>query len=124
MIPGPAAGSRDRGREATIWASLFAGPIAWTFNQGAAYAVMKPVCAARAGYVLWLIAAAAFAVVVVGIWLGARSVRSIPAAAADDGGIAADPRPFVAMLAVGLNVVICLLIVTATIPQLLLNPCE
>ena len=32
--------------------AFFAGPLAWAFNQGVGYAVMKPVCAAGATYVI------------------------------------------------------------------------
>src|SRR5215207_7912743 len=82
----------------TLWAAFWAGPFGWAFNQLVGYAVVRPVCAGAATYVLWGIAAAAFAIAAVGAWTGWRCVRLLRATAADDGGAVQDRSYFLASL--------------------------
>jgi hypothetical protein len=49
-----------------------AGPFAWALNQGIGYAAMKPLCAGAATYVVWLIAAVSFAIIILGSWTAWR----------------------------------------------------
>ena len=105
-----------------LWGSFFAAPFAWTFNQGIAYAVMKPACSAAAGYALPLIAAAALGVVTLGALVAARYMRArLATAPADD---IRDRNYFIAALAVSFNVLIGLLIIDSMIAQLFLHPCD
>ena len=116
---------RDTDGLVWLWAAFFAGPLAWVFNQGVGYAAMKPICAAgAASAVLWLIASAAFCVAGVGAWMAWRSLLRASQVTADDGGTVRDRTHFVAILAFAFNGLIGLLIITATIPQFLLSPCE
>jgi hypothetical protein len=113
----------DRGLP-ILWAAFFAGPFAWALNQGAGYAVMKPVCAAAAPFVLWLLAAASFGIVAAGAWIGWRWLRLLQAQASEDGGTAPDRSYFLAILSVALNGLVGVLIAASAIPQFLLSPCE
>ena len=107
-----------------LWTSFLAGPAAWAVNQGVGYALMKPVCAGAIPYVLWAIAAASFALAGAGGWIGWRCLRMLRATAAEDGGRVPDRSFFLAIIAIALNGLIALLVVTSLIPQFLLSPCE
>ena len=109
---------------ALLWAAFFAGPFAWAFNQGAGYAVMKPVCAADTPYVLWLIAAVSFAIVAVATGAGWSWLRMLHERATEDGGNAPDRSYFLAILTIALNGLIGVLVIASAIPQFLLSPCE
>lgn len=109
---------------ALLWGAFFAGPFAWAFNQGAGYAAMKPVCAGAASYVLWLIAAVAFAMVAMGAWTGWRWLQLLRATAVDDGPRGPDRNYFLAGLTIAFNVLIAVLILSAALPPLFLSPCE
>ena len=110
-------------RLAAVWAAFCAGPLAWTFNQGVGYAVMKPVCIGSATYVLWLIAGIALCVTLFGGWTGWRWLRRLRTAK-EDGGNGPDRTYFLAILTVAFNGLIAVLIVASLIPQFVLSPCE
>jgi hypothetical protein len=107
-----------------LWAGFFAAPVAWIINQGVAYAVMKPVCAAAATPVLVAIGVASLIVVIAGAWIGAGCTRSLRTSASDDGTGALNRNFFIAILTVAFNALVGLMILTSMIPQLFLSPCE
>lgn len=109
---------------ALLWGAMAAGPLAWIFNQGVGYALMKPVCAGAAAYVLWLIAGASFVMAGAGAFIGWRCLHALRATATEDGGAVPDRSYFVAIVAIGLDLLIALLIVTSLFPQFFLSPCE
>ena len=109
---------------ALLWMSFFAGPIAWTLNQGIGYAVLKPVCRSADVSVLWLIGVFTFVLACLGAWIAALCLLALREGATDAGGRVVDRSYFVAIVAIGMNSLIALLIVTSAIPQLLLSPCE
>ena len=106
-----------------LWLSLLAPAVAWAFDQGASYALVKPVCFANAKYMLTVISGVALAIVIAGGVVGRACLRR----AGDgnvDGGSRTDRSYFLALVAIGFNVLVGLLIVFATIPQFVLSPCE
>lgn len=106
-----------------LWATVLSGPAAWALNQLIGYALVKPVCAADAGYVLVAVAAAAFAVTVAGGWKAWTLLRMLRGA--NPGGARHEDRSH--MLAVGgltLNALLGLLILTHAASIFLLSPCE
>lgn len=105
-----------------LWSSFFAAPFAWTFNQGLAYAVMKPVCAAAAAYALPVIAAAAFLFVATGAFVATRYILARREIAQADSH--KERGYFLAVLAVSLNGLIGLLIIDSMIAQAFLSPCD
>jgi hypothetical protein len=117
------SGYWQRGGLARLWGAFFAGPAAAALNEGLGYAVMKPVCAGADAYLLWLFAAAALAVAVAGAWIGWRCLRDLRAAA-EDGGTVTDRSLFLAIVAVSLDTLVGLLIVTSALPFFFLSPCE
>jgi hypothetical protein len=117
-------GSQDTPDLVRLWSAFFAGPLAWTFNQGVGYVMMKPVCAGAANYVLWLIAAASLGIVMAGGWFAWRLVRQPGSPQPGGGAHVTDRSGFLGVLAVSFNGLIGLLIMTSTIPQFILTPCE
>jgi len=110
---------------AWLWTSFFAGPAAWTLNQGVGYAVMKPVCRSADVSALWLIGAFTFALACLGAWTAMRRcLLMLREGVTDDGARIIDRSYFVAIVAIGMNSLIAILIVTSVIPQFLLSPCE
>jgi hypothetical protein len=106
-----------------LWLSLLAPAVAWAFDQGASYALVKPVCFANATYALTLISAVALAIVIAGGLLGRACLRRAGEGRVD-GGTRTDRSYFLALVAIGFNALVGLLIVFATVPQFVLSPCE
>ena len=104
-------------------AALLLGPLAWAFDQGASYALVKWVCATGSKDVLTGIAVIALSMTGAGAVCGGTLLIGLRGAA-PDGGHAQDPRYFLAVVAVAFNALIALLIVTATMPRYVLSPCE
>jgi hypothetical protein len=104
--------------------AFFLAPLAWTLDEGLSYVLVKPVCGG--GYpapVLLIVSLVAFAISGTGAWLGWTSLIRLQHAHGD-GGTAIDRSYFMAMLALGFNVLIALLVLNAAIPRLVLSPCE
>ena len=114
----------DDSRLALLWSAFFAAPLAWAIDQGVGYAVMKPVCAGGARPLLLLLSAACLGLTAIGGGYALRVARRLRATAAEDGGRHRDRDYFLAIVAVALNALVALLVVTAAIPQLLVSPCE
>jgi hypothetical protein len=106
-----------------LWFAVLAGPVAWALDELISYAAVKPVCFADARFTLTVINLAALALVAAGA-LAARSCLSKLTGATDDGPRRVDRSYFMAVGAIGLNALIALLIVFATIPHFVLSPCE
>jgi hypothetical protein len=106
-----------------LWAAMFAAPLAWTLDQGLSYPSVKPSCAGGSEAPLLIYPVVAMAIVIAGTWIGWSCLASVRDAA-DDGGRVIDRSYFMAVVAIGFNVLIGVLIVTATIPVFLLSPCE
>ena len=106
-----------------LWAAMLAGPLAWTIDQGLGYASVKPSCAAGTVSPLILYTAVALGIIAAGgsaAWWCLRRLRH----ANEDGGLVVDRSYFMAVVALGFNVLIGLLVATATIPMAVLSPCE
>lgn len=106
-----------------LWLAFLAAPAAWALDQLTSYALVKPVCASRSPLTLTLISLVAFVLVVAGA-LTARACLARAADGHDDGGRHVDRSYFFAIVALGFNLLVALLIVLAAIPQFVLSPCE
>ena len=109
---------------ASLWIAFFAGPVAWACAQAVSYALIKPLCAGAAGFVVVALAAMAFACVGVGSWTLWRFLRLRRVSAQDERLDGTDGRYFTAIVALAFNGLIAILIVTASIPPFILSPCE
>jgi hypothetical protein len=106
-----------------VWIALAAGPLAWTIDQGLGYPLVKPSCAHGSEWTLFAVSAVSLIISGVGGGLGWVSLTRLRGAR-DDGGVRADRTYFLAVVAVGLNALIALLIVAAAMPIFFLSPCE
>ena len=104
-------------------AALFLGPLALALDQGLTYVLVKWTCAAGTANVLSGIALVAVAITVTGALCGGATVLSLQGRYGR-GEAARDPRYFLAVVGIVLNVLVALLIMTALAPRQLLSPCE
>ena len=106
-----------------LGAALLLAPLAWVFDQGGSYALVKWVCATGSKDVLTAIAVIALCMTGAGAVCGGTVLFGLQGAA-PDGARPRDPRYFLAVVAVAFNAIIALLIITATMPRYVLSPCE
>jgi hypothetical protein len=106
-----------------LWVALLSGPVAWFFDQGLSYIVVKPVCASGGANLLTVITLVALAIVAAGGWTGWRCLAQLRGAT-EDGPRLVDRSYFMAVMGISLNALIALLIVTAGISRYMLSPCE
>jgi hypothetical protein len=106
-----------------LWFSALSGPAAWALDQLLSYALVKPVCALGHGQYLAVLPVAALALVVAGAMAGWRCLRLLPDADTE-GGRRVDRSRFMAVVAISLNGLIALLILTAATSPFILSPCE
>jgi hypothetical protein len=124
VIETPAAHDywEHRGQYLLMTAFLLA-PAAWGTNELVGYALVKPVCANGHKILLTGVALGTFAMAVAGVWIGWSCFAQLRGAS-DKGGRRIDRSYFLALVAIGFNALIGLLILTAAISPLLMNPCE
>ena len=108
---------------ALLWISLLLGPLATASDLLVGYALVKPLCGRGHPEMLRLISVAALAVVAIGGAIGATCFARLRHTAIDDGGRVVDRSYFFAVVAIGLNVVCAILIVTAGGARLVIS-CE
>jgi hypothetical protein len=106
-----------------LWLTVLSGPAAWALNQLIGYALVKPVCAADARFVLVLVAAGAFALTAAGGWTAWTLLRRLRDAN-PKGARAEDRSLLLAVGGVALNALLGLLILTSAASLFLLSPCE
>ena len=103
--------------------AMLAGPAAWTINQGLGYAGVKPSCFGGSDMPLLVISIVALGMTAAGGWLAWWCFQRVRHAT-EDGGRVVDRSYFMALVALGFNLLIALLIVTAAVPIFVLSPCE
>jgi hypothetical protein len=111
-----------RGQALLVGAVLLA-PAAWALNQLIGYALVKPVCANGHPLILTGLAVVMLGMVTTGAWIGWSSLVQLRGAS-EKGGSRLDRSYFLALVAIGFNALIAILILTAAVPPFLLNPCE
>jgi hypothetical protein len=108
---------------ALLWFGVLAGPVAVATNMLAGYALTKWACASGHTFVLTGIASAMLIVALSGVWVG-WSCRQRLLDANEHGGAIVDRSYFAALVAIGLSLITCLLIVLQAFPHFVLSPCE
>jgi hypothetical protein len=111
-----------RGQAWLVTAFLLA-PTAWALNELIGYALVKPVCASGHKLLLTGLSAGMLAVVVAGAWIGWWCLTQLRSAS-QTGGSRVDRSYFFALVTIGFNLIIGLLILVAAVPPFVLNPCE
>ena len=107
-----------------LWTSMLAGPLAWGLNLQVGYALVKWACSREQAFVLTVVAVITFAATLAGAYLGWSCLLTVRAAADELGGRTIDRSYFMAVIAVGLNLLLALLIAVSSVHQFLLSPCE
>jgi hypothetical protein len=121
--PDPPHGYWDDRGAMLLWLSVLSGPAAWALNQLIAYSLVKPACTASSGPALTLIHAGALLVVSLGAWTAWSSLKRLRGT--DEEAALPEARSyFMAAIALALNLLIAILILTAAAAPLLLSPCE
>jgi hypothetical protein len=98
---------------ALLWTSMLLGPLAVSLDLLVGYALVKPLCASGDPERLRLISFAALSLTVIGIVVGASCFARLRQTAVDDGGRVIDRSYFMAVVAIGFNVLCAIVITTA-----------
>ncbi len=104
-------------------AAMGLGPLAVSLDLLVGYALVKPLCASGQPYLLRTISLAALLTAAAGAFIGWRCLYRLVGRAHDDGGRVIDRSYFVAVVAVGLDVLCAVLILTAAGSRML-TPCQ
>lgn len=108
---------------ALLWFSVLSGPVAWALDELISYSAVKPACFSDHRFALTAINGGALMIVVAGA-LVARSCMAKISGATSAGAQTIDRSYFTAVVGLGLNVLVALLILLATFPHFVLSPCE
>jgi hypothetical protein len=112
----------DRGL-VLLWTAMLAGPVAFAFNLQVGYALVKWACSRQQPFVLLAVAMVALALTTAGAWLGWTCLAKLRGTANEEGGRVIDRSYFMAVVAIGLDALLALWMVTTMI-HLMLSPCE
>jgi hypothetical protein len=107
-----------------LWLSMLAGPIAAALNLQLGYALVKWACNTRHTDVLIIMTIGAQATAVAGAAIGWWCLERIGASAQREGGPSGDRSSFLAVVAIGFNLLLILLNLLWTMPAFVLSPCE
>jgi hypothetical protein len=106
-----------------LWLSIISGPFAWSLNQLIGYALVKPVCAADTPFALTALAAGTLGIALLGAWTGWGLFRELRDAH-PKGGRPEDRSQMLAIMGIGLNLLLGLLILVSGVQPFFLSPCE
>jgi hypothetical protein len=109
---------------ALLWTSMLAGPLAFGLNLQVGYALVKWACSRDQEFLLMLVALVTFAGTLGGAYLGWSCLMKVRDAASEEGGSIIDRSYFMAVVALGLNLLLGLLILNSAYAVFLLSPCE
>jgi hypothetical protein len=108
---------------ALLWSAVLLGPAALAINIGVGYPLVKWACMGGNPVVLVAVWVGALSMAIVGLALGARLLRQARGAR-EDGGSVVDRSYFGAKVALGVNGLAILLVLTNGLAQLVVDACE
>jgi hypothetical protein len=106
-----------------LWTSMLAGPLAFGLNLQVGYALVKWACSREQEFLLVLVAVLALGTAAGGAWLGWSCLTKLRDAD-EQGGRLIDRSYFMAVVAIGLNLLLMLQILASAFPTIVLSPCE
>ena len=112
----------DRGL-VQLMAALFAGPVAAALHLQVSYALVKWTCATGGTGLLIAVAAVACIVSLAGAWLGWSLMGRMPQVS-EAGACRVDRSFFIAVVAIGLDVLLALFVIVSAFAVFVLSPCE
>src|SRR5437867_8465970 len=98
-----------------LWLAVLSGPAAWTLNLLVGYALVKPVCANHSSLTPPVLSVVALVMSLGGAWLAWTFVARLRGAREErgrEGRVQVDRSHFIGVVAVSLNLLLALLIVT------------
>lgn len=107
-----------------LWTSILGGTLTWGVSLQVSYALVKWACSRQEPYILVAIPLAALVVVAGAAALGWSCFQKARAVASEQGGTLADSSYLTAQVAVGLNLLLGLMILTWALLPFMLSPCE
>lgn len=107
-----------------LWVAMLAGPVATALTLQVGYALVKWACAARHRDVLIIITIGAVLTTALGAALGWWCLEKAGDAATEHGGRTVDRSSFLAVVAIGFNLLLALLAILWIVPPFVLSPCE
>jgi hypothetical protein len=107
-----------------LWTGILAGPVAWAFDLGVRYALVKWTCISQRGGVLSLITLVSLAVVAGGAVVSWLALRRTAADEPTDGGEPRQRAHFMAVLGLASAALFGLTIAAGAIPQAVLDACQ
>lgn len=107
-----------------LWVSLLGGPLAWALHHQLGYASVKPACSGDRAFIPTMIATVMLIATLCAAWLGWSCYQKVHDVANEQGGTLVDRSYFLAIIAVGLNLLLAMLIVIQGFNTFVLSPCE
>jgi hypothetical protein len=107
-----------------LWTGILAGPIAWAFDLGASYALVKWVCHANSRGALQLITFASLVAVLGGAAISWAALLRTTGDVPIDGGLPRQRAHFMAILGLASCGLFALQIVAGAIPHWVLDACQ
>lgn len=107
-----------------LWTSFLAGPLAFALNIQFGYAAVKWACSHDQRFVPAIIAVAMLTATLSAAWIGWWCLQQVRSRADERGGSRVDRSFFMAVLAVGLNLLIAMVITATVVSGMILSPCE
>ena len=108
----------------SLWTGILAGPIVWSIDLLACYALVKWACLDRKQAVIQLILLGSLAVVAGGAIVSWIALQHTPATDATDGGDPKQRARFMALLGLASSALFALTIVALAIPHWVLDACQ
>jgi hypothetical protein len=107
-----------------LWTGILAGPLAWAFDLGVSYALVKWTCVTNREAVLHLVTLASLVVVAGGAVVSWLARRRTAADLPTDGGTPRQRAHFMVILGLTSSALFALAIVAIAIPLWVLDACD
>jgi hypothetical protein len=107
-----------------LWIGILAGPVAWAFDLGVSYALVKWTCESQRDLLIHLISPASLALAAGGAVVSWQALRHTAADVPTDGGDARARARFMAILGLTSNALFAVTIVAGAIPRWVLDACQ
>lgn len=107
-----------------IWWGMVVGFLAWGLNLGISYVLEQHSCSTRHHYVLHVTSLICILLAFSGCITSFSEFRRLPSDTTEEGGSSFDRAHFQALLGIAFSLSFILVVIAATIPSLILNPCE
>ena len=111
-------------RPAMLWAGILTGPLAWSADLVASYALVKWTCSVQRTAVLHLVSVATLAVVGLGAAIAWRSRTAASAAESTGGGRPIERAQFMAVLGLATSAFFFIVVIAEWLPQWVLDACH